>query len=144
MSDVAPFPKPQDYYSSRWANRLIQQLDRFIEQRTKGDRVVNEALIGLGPRRKKVNAVTGSYQLLLTDHIVDVNATTAVPLTLPVNPTTGDEFVIQDSSGNASSNNISILPPSGINLNGAMSAFVISTDYGRVTAIYNGTQYVVA
>lgn len=139
-----PFPRPHPGYDRIWANRLIQRLNQFIFEYVQSDRIINGALITKERRIVAVTIVTNSYQILRTDHFVEVDASSAVNVTLPANPSAGQVFEVQDSSGNASGNNISILPPSGITLNGAMSAFVISTDYGRARAYYNGTQYLCA
>lgn len=136
-----PFPRPGNSYSLSWAARLIQRLDQFLVQYVLGDRVINGALITLERRVVKITAVTESYQILLTDHIIDSSLTAAGTHTLPPGPSTGQEFEIRDSSGLASSNNISIAPPPGINLNGTTTAFTLATDYGKVSVIYNGTQY---
>lgn len=136
-----PFPRPHAGYDRVWANRLIQRLNQFIFEYVQSDRIINGGLITKERRIIAVTIVTNSYQILLTDHQVEVNASAAVNVTLPAGPSRGQEFEVQDSSGNASGNNISILPPSGITLNGGMSAFVISTDYGSARVYYNGTQY---
>ncbi len=139
-----PFPRAHDSYNKDWANRLIQRLDRFIAEYVVGARTINGALITNERRIVKITSVTGSYQILLTDHVIESNASVAVSHTLPPGPSRGQEFEVQDSGGNASSKNISILPPSGITLNGAMTAFTISANYGRAKVRYNGTEYIVA
>ena len=71
-----------------------------------------------------------------------MNFAGAVALALPATPVLGDRAMVQDSSGAASGNNITVTPASG-NINGTGS-FVLSTNYGRVTIFYNGTQWVAA
>lgn len=139
-----PFPKPSANYSLTWAARLVQRLDFFLNQYTLGEREINGALITNERRVKKVRTVTASYQILLTDHIIFSNLSAAGTHTLPPGPSIGQEFEIRDSSGSASSNTISIAPPSGINLNGAMTPFTLSTDYGKASVIYDGTEYLIA
>ena len=100
--------------------------------------------MSLSSRIQKITDVAGTYQILLTDHVLDVNAAAAADLTLPLKPSKGQVFEVQDSSGNAATNNITILPPSGINLNGGPGGFVISSNYGRAVIHYNGAQYLAA
>ncbi len=140
-----PFPRPPRYYDLQWAARLIQRLDQFMVARQKGDRIVLGRLINRSGRVGRVTLVdVSSYAAKLTDHMIDVNVAAVVDVTLPANPELGQIVEIEDGSGAASSNPISIYPPAGLNLNGVTTAFMLSTDYGRVKAVYNGTEYVAA
>ncbi len=144
MIAAQPFPRAHDSYNKDWANRLVQRLDRFLAEYVVGERVINGALITNERRIVKITSVTASYQILLPDHVIESAASAAVSHTLAAGPSRGQEFEVQDSGGNAASFNITILPPSGITLNGAMTGFTISTNYGRAKFRYNGTEYIAA
>lgn len=68
--------------------------------------------------------------------------TTSSPwtLTLPAAPTQGDEIRIDDASGSAATNNITV-SPNGLNLHGSVQNFVINVAYGFATLIYTGSTY---
>lgn len=120
-----------------------RELDQYFERVRLGDIEAQSALISLAGRRiPPALVIAASYTIKLTDDVVDVNFAGAVALTLPANPGLGQRAIVQDSSGAASGNNITISPDSG-NINGAGS-YVFSTDYGRVTMIFNGTQWIAA
>lgn len=140
VAQVPPLPQPDQKYSVAWANRLVFTLNQFITSLRQAPVEFQDKLTTRRGRNKAVTLVTSaSYQALSTDHIIDVNRAEAVAVTLPANPSKGDEVVVQDSSGGASSYNITISPSSG-NVNGG-SNVVISTDYGRLDFYYNGTQW---
>lgn len=79
------------------------------------------------------------YTTVPQDNVILVDtsaARTIVPLASPV---TGQKHVIKDSVGTASSFNITITP-SGKNIDGVASK-LITTNYGSMTIIYNGTEW---
>ena len=82
------------------------------------------------------------YTTLITDDVIAVassgGAITIVPLGSPV---TGTRYTIKDSTGNAAANNITVTP-SGKNIDGAAS-FLITVNYGSITIVYSGTQWLV-
>lgn len=55
-------------------------------------------------------------------------------------PTVLYEYIIKDESGDAAANNITIVSPDGLNINGSAS-YVISSNYGSVGIVWNGTQF---
>ena len=72
------------------------------------------------------------------DHVLFVDTTSVASIiTLPTG-VLGKEFTIIDSLGNAGSNNITV--SSGENINGS-GTYLINVDYGRLTIIFNGTQW---
>ena len=142
MRNPGGLPQPLDHYDRRWAFALIAKLERFFQTLT-GDWESQSLLSSRAGRRVNVTLVTdATYTIKLTDDVVDVDRAGAVTLTLPLNPGTGQRFSVQDSSGSAASNNITVNPPSGIDLNGGSSGLVLTTNYGRLLFIYNGTQYI--
>jgi hypothetical protein len=79
------------------------------------------------------------YTTLVTDYVILVDtssARTIIPLAAPV---TGTTYRIKDSVGSAALNNITITP-SGKNIDGAAS-YVISSNYGSIDIVYNGTEW---
>ena len=137
-----PLPKPASFYEQAWAAQLVRSLERFF-QTLAGDLVSVSQLITRKGRLKHVTLVTdAAYTILNTDEVIDVDRAGAVTLTLPVPKATGHAFRVQDSSGDASSNNITIARPNATyDVNDAASV-AISTDYGVVDIVYNGVQYI--
>lgn len=120
---------------------MVRMLDSFFLS-IGGDWVCRSLFATRAGRRKAVTLVTAaSYTILLTDHVINVNRAGQVALTLPENPGMGQEFHVQDSSGAASSNTITVNQSASIQVNGGASVTLV-TDYGRLTIIYNGTMYV--
>tara|TARA_B100000212_G_scaffold286331_1_gene226991 strand:+ start:472 stop:855 length:384 start_codon:yes stop_codon:yes gene_type:complete len=87
------------------------------------------------PYRK---VTTTTYDLLVDDLFVDVNVANAVGLLLPKSPPIGTNYIIKDSSGSASSNNISVIANTGNTVQGNANT-QITTDFGVVRVIYNGS-----
>ena len=85
---------------------------------------------------RKITSVTAT--LLVDDLFIDVNVSNAVTLTLPPSPPIGTNYIIKDSSGSAGSNNITVSANTGNTIQGSASTS-ISTDFGLVQIIYDGT-----
>jgi hypothetical protein len=135
-------PNPGKRYDPRWADTLIQRLEEYTDRLWNGDHYIKALLQSAGARALKVTLVTAAtYIILLTDDVIDVNRAGAVTLTLPASPKKFQRFYVQDSSGAAASNAITINKAAAININGG-SSMVLATNYGRVLIIYNGTQYI--
>lgn len=142
MKRPAPLPQPREHYDRRWADTLIGDLERFFDS-IPGVLEAQSLLLSRAGRRVSVSLVTAAtYTIKLTDDVVDVNFAGTVTATLPLSPGLGQRIWVQDSSGAAAGNNITVDPPSGINLNGGTGGLVLSTNYGRLLFIYNGTQYI--
>lgn len=87
-----------------------------------------------------VTNVAGNYTALSTDYYIGVDtAGGAYTITLPLNPVVGQAYDIVDSTGHAGANNITI-SGNGHNINGAATT-TISTNYGALSLVYNGTQW---
>ncbi len=141
MKRPGPLPQPLAHYDRRWASTLVADLERFFAS-IPGVLEAQSLLLSRAGRRTNLTLVTtATYTVKLTDDVIDVNFAGTVTLTLPLAPGNGQRFLVQDSSGAASSNNITVDRPSGIDLNGGTAGLVLSTDYGRLLFIYNGTQY---
>ena len=84
-------------------------------------------------------ATTSQNVAINSRTIVDCSGS-AVNITLPSNPTLGDEVRIIDGTGNASTNNITILR-NGNNIQGAADNLVIDIDRAAIGLVfYNATQ----
>ena len=70
-------------------------------------------------------------------HTLAVNTGIAVTINLPATPLRGDSYTIKDATGNAGTLNITI-SGNGFNIDGGSSA-TISTNFGVVRVVYNGT-----
>jgi hypothetical protein len=88
----------------------------------------------------RVVTAAGAMTVSATDDVVVVNKTVgaATTVNLPAG-VTGRRYTIKDGKGDAAANNITITPAAG-NIDGA-ATLVISTNYGRATVAYNGTQW---
>ena len=64
----------------------------------------------------------------------------AVTITLPASPTTGDEVMVLDSSGDAATNNVTVAR-NGETIDGAAADFVIDLNYGSCAFAYSGTDW---
>lgn len=138
-------PEPRGHPNRKWADELIRHLEAVFDSIRESDMTIGGFLITQGGRRSPVTNVTAATATVnRTDEVVDVNRAGTVGLTLPASPFRGQRHLIQDGSGGASGNTITITPPSGIDLNGGSGGVTITTDYGRLLIIYNGTQYTAA
>jgi len=90
-----------------------------------------------------VTTTATNYIALPSDVIIEVTNTSAPrTITLPtplVNGNVGKSFLIKDSSGAASVNNITVMPASGT-IDG-IASLVISANYGVVQVYCDGTAY---
>lgn len=86
-------------------------------------------------------ATTTPVTVATTDKFVVTKLASAgaVAVNLPASPTTGMVVEIQDGTGDAAANNVTITPAAGT-INGAATK-VISSNYGRVKLIYTGTEW---
>tara|TARA_B100001113_G_scaffold4084_1_gene3536 strand:- start:2688 stop:3071 length:384 start_codon:yes stop_codon:yes gene_type:complete len=100
------------------------------------EQAVNELVNRVNINYKKLTA--SSYGAKVDDLFIDVNVSQATTINLPVNAPIGTNYIIKDTSGNASTNNITVTSGSGDTIEGANTK-VISTNYGLVKLIYNGT-----
>lgn len=89
----------------------------------------------------RVITATGAITAATTDHVIVIKKTVgaASAVALFATPTLGTVLVIKDGKGDAAANNITVTPAAGT-IDGA-STVVISTNYGRVTLLYNGTEW---
>jgi hypothetical protein len=95
-----------------------------------------------------ITTTATSYTALITDYIIEVTSTAAARvITLPApslvgaSPNPGKIFIIQDTSGAAATNNISLTPASGLIDGGATVA--INVNYGCATVFCDGSAYYV-
>jgi hypothetical protein len=67
-----------------------------------------------------------------------INTGSAVTVTLPASPSTGDEVIIVDQTGQASSNNIT-LGRNGSKIKGGCNDLLLATDRGGLRLVYSGS-----
>ncbi len=79
------------------------------------------------------------YLTLTTDYLILVDTASARTINLIASPVTGTTYRIKDNVGSAAANNITITPNAG-NIDGAAS-YIMSTNYGSVDMVYNGTKW---
>jgi hypothetical protein len=94
------------------------------------------------PKGQYVNVTTPGaypYTTLISDFLILVDSSAARTITPLASPATGAKYVIKDNVGSAATNTITITP-SGKNIDGAASA-TITSNYGSITIVYNGTQW---
>lgn len=93
-------------------------------------------------REQPITNQAASYVVLATDVIINITNTAAprtVTLPAPSATNVGKFFVVKDTSGGASSNNITVAGASG-NIDGAAN-HVISSNYGSAVFYSDGTNY---
>jgi hypothetical protein len=71
-------------------------------------------------------------------YFLGVDVAGPVTLNLPVS-VTGKVYVIKDIDGDATTNNINVVP-AGTTIDGQAN-YVINLDYGSITVVFNGTEW---
>lgn len=91
--------------------------------------------------KSTVVTAAGDYNVGSLDYVVVMNKTVAAATTvnLPGSPSTGRTIIVKDGKGDAAANNVTVIPATGT-IDGA-ATIVISTNYGSVAFIYNGSQW---
>lgn len=131
------FPQPYGNLAE-WAARVYPMMTRFFGDIRHGPWVCNDKFTTNRGRQRSITLITAAtYTATEADDIIDVNRSGAVTITLKASPPTGTCYWISDSSGNASSNNITIASSETIR-----GTTTINTDGGGVRVYWNGTVYV--
>lgn len=88
-----------------------------------------------------VKTTSGAYNVGANDYIVVINKASgeATTVNLPGSPATGRVLIVKDGKGDAAANNITLTPAAGTIDGGA--SVVITSNYGSVAIVYNGTQW---
>ncbi len=110
-----------------------QNQEYFNQQLTQA---VNTMVNRLNIPYEKVRV--SSYNVKVDDMFLDVNVSQATTLNLPLSSPIGTNFIIKDTSGNASTNVITIASGSGDTIEGSGNKY-INTNYGVLNLIYDGT-----
>lgn len=100
------------------------------------EQAVNELVNRVNITYTKIT--TATYSVKIDDLFIGVNVSQATTLTLPLNSPIGTNYIIKDTSGNASSNNITIAAQSPNTIEGA-STTTINTNHGLKKLIYDGS-----
>ena len=86
------------------------------------------------------NVTTSTYTALATDYLLCVDtATNAVTITLPTG-ILGTVYMVKDCSGDANTNNITVVGTGGQLVDGA-SAASVNSPYGSIQLIFNGVEW---
>lgn len=93
----------------------------------------------------RITVADTNYTVQPSDHIIEYATLTAArTVTLPVagaaNVGSGKQFIVKDGTGNAATENITIIPQSGQTIDGAASK-VINTAYGVVRVYCTGSEW---
>lgn len=98
-------------------------------------------ITGIGRRIKVSNITSGPYTVQATDQVVSVGTLSAIlTVNLPTGPVAGDTYTIKDANGSAASFNITV-QGNGANIDAASSS-VISSNYGVLRVVYNGSKWI--
>lgn len=81
---------------------------------------------------------TTPFVATLTDYYLAVDVPSPSAITLPISPT-GTVFIVKDMSGLASTTPITVTGLGAL-IDGAASG-IVSTDYGSITLVFNGTEW---
>ena len=95
--------------------------------------------IGTNDAVKVVTPGAYPYTTKPQDAVILVDTSSARTITPLASPTTGQKHIIKDSVGLAGANNVTITP-SGKNIDGVASK-TISSNYGSLSIVYNGTEW---
>jgi hypothetical protein len=90
--------------------------------------------------KQEINLSISSNTTLVPGYRYYVNTSAARTLTLPANPSLGNEVTVFDASGLAGTNNITINSNSG-KINGAVQDLTIDVDGAGASLIYTGATY---
>lgn len=93
--------------------------------------------------RRNVTAVTTTYGVLATDDYLAITSLGAsYTISLPASPTTGDTYLIKDTTGNAATFPVNI-SGNGNNIDGT-AAFSLNQAYAAATFTFTGSQWSVS
>lgn len=133
-----------------WLNTSTN--DKFICLNPTGGAQVWQKQVGNGTSPSFVNlAFTGGlftsytnpgaypYTTLGSDYIILVDTSLARTITLIASPTNGQQIIIKDNVGSASTNNITV-SGNAKNIDGAAS-FTMNVNYQSVALMYQGTEW---
>lgn len=98
----------------------------------------------IGGHNVSRTATAGNYAVLTTDYIIGVTNTAAPrTITLPAvaSVATGRVYHVNDESGGAAANNITVNTADAATVDGAAGGVVIATNYGSVSVYCDGTNW---
>lgn len=91
-----------------------------------------------------IRSVAGNITGANTDYCLNVTSTaSARTVTVPNAANSNQVFIIKDGSGGAATNNITVTTPGGTKTFDGATSYVINTNYGSVTLMYDGTNYLI-
>lgn len=97
---------------------------------------------GVVPSYVNVTFGLSPYTVTATDYFISCD-TSGGPITIlaPNAPTTGDQFIIKDRTGNALTNNITLTTVGGVVLIDGSAVYTFDEPYEAVEMLFNGTSY---
>jgi hypothetical protein len=105
-----------------------------------GSTAIHEINGGIDYTTKTITSSTYTVDTTSTDYIIYTDSTSnAITITLPV-PTNGRFLIIQDKTGQASTNNITIKQNASETLNG-LTQYVLAQNYNGLTITSDGTNW---
>lgn len=102
----------------------------------------NKFITAKGLRVAVTASQTTTYQVLVTDYIIQADSTSAgFTITLPASPTTGDTYIIKDIGGVAVTNNITI-SGNGNNID-TTSTYTMNINNQSITVVYGSSKWLI-
>ena len=99
---------------------------------------INGALSGT---TRTITASTFTVDTTTTDYFIYTDSTSnAITITLPT-ATNGRLLFIQDKTGQASTNHITVTPPGAVTINGVNASILLGVNYGGFALISDGTNW---
>lgn len=97
---------------------------------------------GTGLNFTSVNNAASPYTVLSTDYFLGCQSSTGViTILLPNAPAAGRSFVIKDSNGSASTNNITVTTVGGAVLIDGATSYSMNINYEAISVLFDGTSY---
>ena len=96
---------------------------------------------GVQRTTRTVTAATFTVDTTTTDDVIYTDSTSnAITITLPT-ATNGRVLVIQDKTGKAATNHITVTPPGTVQINGVNASVLLGVNYGGWVFISDGTNW---
>ncbi len=96
---------------------------------------------GLNLTTKTITSSTYTVDTTTTDNIIYTDSTSnAITITLPA-ATNGRVIVIQDKTGQATTNHITVTPPGSVTINGVNASVLLGVNYGGWVFMSDGTNW---
>lgn len=120
-------------------NPRIKSLNEIYEMTSNQHPVISGSAAGA---LSAVHNITGTYQITDTDYYMGVNSAAPVTLNLPDAASVGSAktYIIKDETGQAGTNNITIVPVAGQLIDGQAN-YVLAIGYESISIVCDGTNW---